>query len=183
MNVQDLDLLKLQSKLMQKDEAVIGFSAAISDQLKIIASEVGRALIYSNIDKLPEEALDILAWQFGADWYDSKSDIIVKRQAINDVLYLAQIRGTPAAVQRVVEIYFGDGNIEEWYEYGGDPGYFQVTTNNPDVTTTRAEEFIRVIGSVKRLTAILERVVLSQTESMNLYFGSALHVGEHITIK
>lgn len=183
MDLKDMDLLKLQTQNMRLDDAVIGFSAALSDQFKKIAAEVRQIEVYSAIDRLPEEALDILAWQFGADWYDAKSHIEIKRQAIQDVLYLARIRGTPAAVQRVIEIYFGDGKIEEWFEYGGEPGYFRVRTTNQSATNERAQDFIRAVDAVKRLTAWLETVIIEETIQANdLYFGATLHIGDYITI-
>jgi phage tail P2-like protein len=183
MDLLNLDLLKLQTKFMRQDKTVVGYSAAVGDQLKKIAEETDKALIYSRIDGLPGEVCDILAWQFGADWYDATADIEVKREAIKDVLYLAKIRGTPAAVQRVVEIYFGDGRVEEWFEYGGDPGYFRVLTSNPEATNEKAQQFTKAVESVKRKSQWLEAVILEETiEARDMYFGGMLHIGEFITI-
>lgn len=183
MELKNLDLLQLQTQMMKKDEAVIGFSAALGDQLKKIDSETGRALIYSQIAQLPEDVLDILAWQFGADWYSATADIEIKRQAIKDVLYLSQIRGTPAAVKRIVEIYFGDGRVEEWFEYGGEPGYFRVVTNNTAATSEQAELFSKAVNSVKRLSAWLETIIIQSTEAMNLHTGFVLHTTDNLTLK
>lgn len=183
MDLQNLDLLQLQTQMMRKDDAVIGFSAALGDQLKKIGTEAARALIYSQIPQLPEDVLDILAWQFGADWYDATANIEIKRQAINDVLYLSQIRGTPAAVQRIVEIYFGDGQVQEWFEYGGDPGYFRVVTNNTAATSEQAELFSKAVNSVKRLSAWLESIIIQSTETMNLHTGFVLHTTDKLTLK
>lgn len=183
MDLNSLDLLQLQTKMMKKDVAVIGYSAALGDQFKKIATDVDKVMIYSQIDKMPSEVLDILAWQFGADWYDANADIEIKRQAIRDVLYLARIRGTAAAVQRVVEIYFGDGQVEEWFEYGGDPGYFRVITTNTSVTSEQAQRFAKAINSVKRLSAWLETVIIQSTESMNLHTGFVLQITDKLTLK
>ncbi|AOZ91620.1 phage tail protein I [Paenibacillus crassostreae] len=182
MDLQTLDLLKLQTKYMRDDETVIGLSAALGGQFKRIASEIVKVMIYSQTDQLPEEALDVLAWQFGADWYDANASIETKREAIDNVLYLAQIRGTPAAVQRIVEIYFGDGRVEEWFEYGGEPGYFRVITNNPEATNEKATQFIKSVNSVKRKSAWLEVVILEESTPLNLYIGGAVHVGEYILV-
>lgn len=183
MDLKNLDLLNLQTKFMRQDKTVMGYSAAVGDQLKKIANETDKALIYSRINDLPGEVCDILSWQFGADWYDATADIEVKREAINDVLYLAKIRGTPAAVQRVVEIYFGDGRVEEWFEYGGDPGYFRVLTSNPEATNEKAQQFTKAVESVKRKSQWLEAVILEETiEARDMYYGGMLHIGEFITI-
>ncbi len=39
-------------------------------------------------------------------------------------------RGTPYAVEQVIQTYFGDGEVSEWFEYGGQPGMFKVVTTN-----------------------------------------------------
>jgi len=183
MDLQNFDLLKLQTKFMRQDKSVAGFSAAAEEQFKKLSGETDKAMIYARISELPDEVLDILAWQFGADWYNATVDVDVKREAIQDVLYLAKIRGTPAAVQGIVEIYFGDGRVEEWFEYGGSPGYFRVLTSNPEATNEKAQQFTRAVESVKRKSQWLEAVVLEETIPIDdLYFGGVLHIGEYITI-
>ncbi|WP_040948482.1 phage tail protein I [Gorillibacterium massiliense] len=182
MDLTNLNLLQLQSKFMQRDEAVEGMSTAIGKQLRDIVSSVDKSLIYGRINDLPEEALDILAWQFGAEWYDANVSLETKRKAINDVLYLAQIRGTPAAVKRVIEIYFGDGHIEEWFEYSGEPYYFRVVTNNDSVTNEQASLFIKATDSVKNLRSKLAAVVIQSTESCDLKIGISLHMADKLTI-
>ena len=42
--------------------------------------------------------------------------------------------GTRRAVERVVTAYFGSGQVQHWYEYGGRPHFFKILTNNPQVT-------------------------------------------------
>jgi len=182
MDVGQLNLLQLQSKIMCRDEAVVGMSAALDFQFRELASKVQDVAVYSRIEQLPESALDILAWQFGADWYESGSDIATKRQAIQDVLYLASIRGTPAAVQRVVEIYFGDGAVEEWFDYGGEPYHFRVVTNNAAATNEQAALFMRAVDSVKNLRSQLDAVIIQWTEAMALHPGIVLHMADTLTI-
>lgn len=64
----------------------------------------------------------------------------------------------------------------------GEPYHFRVVTNNADVTAVRAQEFIAAVDAVKRLSAVLDSVTISQAEQLPLYFGGFLHFGEHITI-
>lgn len=183
MKTNDVDLLKLQTKTMQKDQDVQGFTSALNEQIQKLASEVINLLTYSRIDQLPEDVLDILAWQFSVDWYDTESDIDTKRKAINEALIVNQIRGTPAAVQRVVEIYFGDGHVEEWFDYGGLPYNFRVVTNNPSATNEKAELLTKAVDSVKNLRSRLETVIIQQVENMDLYMGFALHTGDNLTLE
>ncbi|MFD5019999.1 phage tail protein I [Paenibacillus sp. NPDC058367] len=168
---------------MSGNDDVQGMSSALSYQFQEIAAEIINVLIYSQIDKQPSEVLDILAWQFGADWYDSNAEIEIKRKAIKDVLYLARIRGTPEAVRRVIEIYFGDGRVEEWFDYGGEPGYFRVVTTNTAATSEQAERFAKAINSVKRLSAWLETIIIQSTDNMDIYTGVVLRMTDKLTLK
>ncbi len=183
MDFSNIDLLKLQTKTMQNDLAVQGFSAALNTQIKQLASEVINALTYSRIDNLSEAVLDILAWQFNVDWYDANSDLATKRQAINDALLIHQLRGTPAAVQKVVEIYFGDGAVEEWFNYGGQPFHFQVTTNNPEATNEKAALFTKAVQSVQRLSTVFDGVLITDVEIMSLNYAGIAQMGEFLTVE
>jgi phage tail P2-like protein len=181
-DVNTLNLLSLQSRLMQNDMHVQGMAAALDPQFVQIANQLISALIYTRVDA-PESVLDILAWQFNVDWYESDSDIDTKRQAINDALIIKKTQGTPAAVQRVVEIYFGNGRVEEWFDYGGVPGYFRVVTNNPSATGAQAALLIRAVDKVKNLRSRLESVIIESTDNMDLYHGHVLQMTDNLTLK
>ena len=63
--------------------------------------------------------------------------------------------GTPAAADRILEIIFSEGRIEEWYEYGGEPHHFRAyieMTGRP-VTQESLVSFRRILASVKRLSS------------------------------
>jgi phage tail P2-like protein len=178
-----IDLLSLQTRSMQNDITVQGMATALSPQFIQVAEQIINELIFTRIDDLPESALDILAWQFNVDWYVIDSDIVTKRQAINDALLIKKIQGTPAAVQRVIEIYFGDGQVEEWFDYGGSPFYFRVVTNNPRATGDQAALLIKAVNSVKNLRSRLESVIIQSVDNMDLYFGFALQMTDNLTLK
>lgn len=183
MILSDVDLLLLQTKAMQKNVDVRGFTAALNTQLQQIAGQINSVLTYSRIDEVPEEVLDILAWQFKVLWYDATSSLEVKRKAINDALLVARTLGTPAAVEKVVEIYFGDGRVEEWFEYGGQPYYFRVVTNNLDATNAQAALLVKAVDSVKNLRSRLEVVIIESVENMDIYHGHVLQMTDNLTLK
>lgn len=183
MQVKDMDLLALQTAVMRQDKSVQGFSAALTDQLRQLAEQVQQILIYGRIDELPEEILDILAWQFNVDWYDAEADLMTKRQAVNDFLIISRTRGTPAAVKRVVEIYFGSGSVEEWFDYGGEPYHFRVVTDNPAANAEKAELLIRAVDSVKNLRSHLEAVVIQTKDTIEQQYGIALRIGDVMTVR
>jgi phage tail P2-like protein len=183
MELKTADVINLQSRFMRDDIAVRGYSAALSGQIRKLANETEKVAIYSRIDELPEDVLDILAWQFDVLWYDSDSTITEKRKNIKKAIEIHRIKGTPAAVQMVIEIYFGDGDVEEWFDYGGDPGHFRVTTANPSADAEKATLLANAVNAVKRLSAHFDGVIVSVTSNNELFYGAASHMAGSITVE
>ena len=61
------------------------------------------------------------------DFYDYTLSIEKKREACKSSFAIHSIKGTPAAVKRVLNMFFKDSELQQWYEYDGTPGRFKVT--------------------------------------------------------
>lgn len=183
MNLNNLTLLDLQTTYMKQDKTTIALCSAIDNQFKKLADETKFCLIYSRINELDEIALDELAWQLSIDWYDSNSDVEIKRKLIKSAIKIHKYRGTPAAVEDVIETYFGDGKVEEWFEYGGKPYTFRVVTSNASINEELANQFIKVLNSVKNGRSHLEAIIITLTAEMNIYMGGKVHIGDYLTIR
>lgn len=179
-NVSMLDILPPN---LQDDPAMAAAAKALDNELQEINDGIRKLSIYDRADEWTEEETDELAWQFHVDFYDQTLPHEQRRELVKNSIAWHRRKGTPSAVEELISTLFGEGKVEEWFEYGGQPFHFQVLTNNPEVTTDRAQEFYRAVGSVKRLTAILESVVIGQTDDMPLYYGGVLHVGEKMTVR
>lgn len=182
-DIGNIRLIDLIPPNLHEDENVRAAAEAIDAELQQVTEIMPSVAILHHIDQLSEQWVDELAYQFHVDFYDSNLPIEQKRQLVKNSLAWHKRKGTPSAVAELISTIFGDGRIEEWYQYDGKPGHFQVITNNPEVTQERAQEFYRAVESVKRLSAKLEQVILSQTEKLQLYHGSAILVSENILIK
>jgi len=179
MNLNNVDLLKLQTLFMQQDLTTQAICAALNQQFENIAGDIGKCLILSNINLLSVELLDELAYELHVDWYDSSASIDVKRALIKNSDKVHMYLGTPYAVEQVVWDYFGDGYVEEWYQYtGGEPYHFRVVTSNPSVTGELAELFASAMDKVKRKSAIMDAVVVDLSAQMTVYYANSLHVGD-----
>jgi hypothetical protein len=69
------------------------------------------------------------------------------------------------------------------FHNGGQPGYFRVVTSNPEANNEKASLLSKAVNAVKRFSSRLESVVIITTESMDLYTGFVLHMGDRITLK
>lgn len=85
-----------------------------------------KASIYSRIDSLDEDVLDILAYDLKIDWYDYDASLEVKRRMVKDSWYVHKRMGTVAAVEKALSDVWPSSTVEEWFDYGGDPYHFRV---------------------------------------------------------
>lgn len=161
----------------ENDEALV---AGITDMLKHLNSYVS---MLDSRAEIPESMLDVVAAEKHVDFYNSTLPAEQKRQLIARSDFFHQRKGTPAAVEELITILFGEGKVVEWYEYGGEPYHFKVVTNNRSVTNELAQQFIKAVDSVKNKRSVLEKVEISMSEDMNLYVGSVIHTGDKLLIK
>lgn len=175
MKLSNLEFMKLLPGFMQEDTAVQGLAAGINSIIPGLAAEIEKLSTWDCIDLLSEAELDELAWELNILWYDTGAPIDIKRSIVRDSDKVYKKLGTKWAVENVINTYFGDGYIEEWYQYGGEPGFFRVYSTNPSLTESKFNEFVSLLNKVKRASAKLEAVYINLTGQMNLYAGTALH--------
>ncbi len=178
MNLENIDLLKLQTKYMQEDTTTQGFCAALTPQLKLAAGMIKNSLILARINELPESILDELAYELHVEWYDAAADIGVKRELIKNSDKVHIYMGTPYAIEQVVQDYFGDGYVEEWFQYEGHPYHFRVVTSNPSVTGDQAELFFKAVEKVKRRSTVMDNVIVDLSAQLTASYACAVQIGD-----
>ena len=60
----------------------------------------------------------------------------------------------------MINKYFGEGEIVDWYTYGGEPGHFKVQTLNQSILKEKYEQFISILDKVKRKSAQMDSIEL-----------------------
>lgn len=181
-NIQTVSMLDLLPPSIRSDPAMAAAAAALDVQLQETTSMITALDIFGRAAEWTEAETDELAWQYNPPYYDAGLPLDQKRTLVKNAIPFHRHKSTPKAVEDLIAILFGEGVVEEWWQYGGDPYHFRVLTNNPDVTNERAEEFISAVDAVKRLSAVLDSVTISQTEELPLYIGSFLHFGDYMII-
>ena len=100
-------------------------SAALADvTARLLArrpGEVDRLRLYSAIDQMDEQLLDILAYDFKVDWWDADYSLEEKRRTLKDSWRVHKTLGTRAAVETAISAIYPETTVEEWFEYGGEP--------------------------------------------------------------
>ena len=141
MKLDDVNLLSFIPQFMQQDETTKAFVYAICSKLQIVIDDIKNASIYSRIDELSENVLDMIAEQFNISEYNLSYDISIKRSLIKNCMLIHHQRGTVGAVEKIVNDVFGDGRVEEWFNYDGSPYYFKVYTSNASSSDEMLKEF------------------------------------------
>lgn len=180
MKLNEIEIAKLLPSFMREDKNFKGISYALEEEIKRLYQQTSLIKIYSNIDNLPENILDELAWQFNIIEYNKTYSIDIKRSLIKNCLSTHHKRGTVSAVEEVATKIFGNATVSEWFDYGGEPYHFKVYTANVSISDEMIIEFNRVIKKTQNIRSHLEEVITETINSMELYFGGFVQVDDDI---
>lgn len=170
-NIHDGQITDLLSNSLRHNPETIAIAyAVLQEKLRILAL-AERTRLMAAVDSLEERILDYLAVELRTPAYEDSLPLETKRTLIKGTLPYYASLGTPAAVDWVIKAVFGNGGIDEWFNYGGEPHHFQVKIPIAGMITPKMmEELRRMIASVKRLTSWLDSIISSTTmEAATVY--------------
>lgn len=171
MRLKDVDLIKLCPAFMRGDKSNIILSNGVNNVFRTWSTDLDRLTVINQIDKLKEAELDQLASDRNIFWYDSKADISVKRSLIKNAKTVFNRLGTVWAVESVMNDYMPGTELQEWFDYNGDPGYFRIVTTNTSVLKTDIQTFLNILSLIKRKSVWLEHIMLRLEQMLVLYPG------------
>ncbi|WP_297026508.1 phage tail protein I [uncultured Dialister sp.] len=181
--IKDFDLKTILPASISSDPNVQNAADAVSLSLATIINLIPAELVYSRIDKLPDDILDILAWQFHVDDYDDTVDIDVKRRQIKTAVAIHRYKGTAFAVRQVVDNLAGGAGVKEWYEYGGEHYHFRVENMPDEVKSGKAvDTLVRAIDNAKNVRSWLDELRWSRDGGVAKYYGIATDTHKDIII-
>lgn len=173
MKIDDVDVLKLVPEFMRKDEAVLGLAAAVNGLIKDPGKRIKTARVWDQIDNLTDAELDELAYELDIDWYDPAFPIENKRAIVKSADLVHSRRGTKWSVEQVLVDTFGSGTVKEWYDYGGKPFHFRVSTNYPLDTQDIVEQFRKAVAVAMPCRAVLDSIEFAHTGETSAYTATA----------
>ena len=113
--------------ILTADKRLAAAQTALEEQLRLLSDAALECIFIPRLDELPENVIDLLAESLHVDFYEPLGmDIDTKRSYVRDALLWHRIKGTPAAVERVLSRAFAKAQVAEWFEYGGDPYFFRI---------------------------------------------------------
>lgn len=147
---------------------------AVANELVQTISKTGSVEIFPRIDVLPEEVLDILAYDLKVDWYEPEADIRYKRQAIKECMLVHKYKGTKYAVETALRSMYDSAEVKEWFEYGGEPFHFTVKVYGS--TSSGLRTLYLKIQYAKNLRSVLDNVEfeLVPDKAVETFFGAQI---------
>ncbi|MCP3923322.1 MAG: phage tail protein I [Desulfobacterales bacterium] len=155
-----------------EDETIKAAATSLDTELQNVNSGINELLIYSRIEELEnEDLLSHLAWAFKTPFWDEEFSIEKKRELVKQSIAWHKRRGTPSAVEDVITTVFGEGTLLEWWEYGGDPYHFKISTESILKKTSDYQTLFEGVESVKNKRSVLEDIVTQNNRNSVLSVG------------
>ena len=173
------NLLRTLPPVLANDAGMRALGVTLAGALADLATLPKLVNIYSRIDELDEGLLDILAKDFKVDWYGYNFPTGAKRAQLKDSFHVHRHLGARGATEKALRDIYPGTEVEEWFEYSGQPFYFRVLL---DVTNQRVaithDEIVRQIGIYKSLRSRLEKEAITYRSRVELVVtASANYVG------
>lgn len=151
------NLLRTFPDVLKEDKKLLALATIIAELLSSRPKEIDKIRIYSQIDKQAEDLLDILAYDLKVDWYGYNYSLSVKRAQIKDSFNVHRTLGTRGAVEKALSELYPGTEVEEWFNYDGNPYYFRVYLDmtNQQVAVYH-DEIIRTINIFKPIRSHLQ---------------------------
>lgn len=169
--LKDAELISLLPPCIKNNADVQAISYAYRMAMKNIFQYSRWVMLYANIDEIPDRILDLLALETRAQYYEESMKTEVKRDIIRKTIAWYVMGGTVYAVEEMARTVFGEGNVVEWYQFGGVPGEFYIETSeefSPDIV----RRFNEIIDKVKNKRAKLTKVEVKRRSRQNTYLAA-----------
>ena len=122
------------------------------------------------INELEERYVDLLAEEMHIDYYDLSNNLEEKRSLVKLSLLTHMKKGTPFSVETILNIFFENTKLKEWFNYGKAPGTFEIEIlNNTLINPEHLKKMLEIIEVTKRKSQHISGVVFSKRLDSNIY--------------
>lgn len=182
--LKNISLVEAAPSNLANDEECAALLEVTSTQCRRLAELADRVILLHNIDKQPSEVVDALAYHYHVDFYDASMPLDIRRDLVKNHNEWHRIKGTPAAVERIIQTVFGDGYLVEWFEREGmEPYTFEVHTSNAKAAEEEYKRFKKAVNAVKNVRSHMVRLVTDESKQSNVYIGAVLSFHEKYVLE
>lgn len=161
------NLMRTLPDVLRNDKNTRALAQVIADALSARNEEIDRLRIYTQIDNLPEELLDILAYDFKVDWWDYDYTLEEKRRTLKDSWNVHRTLGTKGAVEKAISAIYPGTQVDEWFNYGGEPYHFKllIDATYEGVDPVKHQRVLDRVGYYKNLRSHMDGIEYIATPS------------------
>lgn len=168
-------MMLVYPQVLTNDKTYSPIGETVADNLDTAYQNVKSVSIYPSIDDLPEGVLDILAKDFKIDWYDYDETLEVKRNTVKSNFKVHRLIGTLGGMKQGLKNVWDNVEVEEWFNYSGDPYHFRVAVTDTYSAEKEAEALF-IIGIAKNVRSVLDSITFNGGEAdVDLYIGMAVY--------
>lgn len=121
------DFIMSVPAFLREDRNTWALAKAIEHAVGQFLNDVRTADLYlTDVESMPEWALDEYAYGNGVHWYDVDASLYRKRMWAMDAKTMRRCLGTREGVERLIRGVYDKGVVEEWFDYGGEPYHFRI---------------------------------------------------------
>ncbi|EHO79447.1 phage tail protein I [Fusobacterium ulcerans] len=127
-----------------------------------IIPEIDKLAIFKNLDRQSDQVLSQLAWQFSIDNWKENLEREVKIKLIKEAYWAHSKKGTKKIIEENLKKLNYPIQLSEWFEFGGKPFTFKITTTEANTSVYWLENLLEIINKYKNCRSILESVYLDR---------------------
>lgn len=176
-DVHSLSLADILPQNLMADKQMAAVAQTLDAKFQAATAATIKTLILPRLDELPEDIIDLLAWQWHVDFYEPVGmDIDTKRRLVRESVGWHHIKGTPAAVEKMIQTVYQTGTVQEWPEYGGLQYYFRVLLGESEIQTEKIKLLMKMIDASKNTRSWLDMLIFEKNTDASIYYGAFCEV-------
>ncbi|MDO5789034.1 MAG: phage tail protein I [Fusobacterium sp.] len=147
---------------------------------KHLINNIKYLVFIDRIGEMEEEELDYVADELHVDYYDYTMSLSEKRKACQEFLIIHSLKGTIGGIKKALNIFFENSNLEEWYQYNGEVGYFRVKIDG--TVPSNLQQIKERVENVKKKSQHLEKLIFLSGSQQDLFYGIHMMHGKKSSI-
>ena len=178
-NFYDSNLTDILPEHMRYTPECVALGYALQKAIRRFIDAANQTSVFAVIDTLPENIIDVLAIELRTQYYDESFPLEQKRELVKGTMTWYNKAGTVSAVQEMIDKVFDSGIVLEWFETGGEPGTFTISTSDT-ITPELISKFTEVVKYVKNVRSHMAGIAVGNRVDFTL--KSAVGVCTHKVI-
>lgn len=184
--IDEVYLLQLLPENLRNDPDIIAASIGVDKEFWSLVKSINNCLTIAyltiadiEIPKLKDEIekklvgnlIDNLAGEMNVDFYDQNLPLENRLALVKNGYLYKYRKGTADAVKKIVTDAFANTKVKEWFDYGGEPYHFKISTETNLPSESKISDVVQAVNSVKNARSTLECIEALKSGNLNTYYG------------